>query len=99
MALALSNREEDTIYIPSDVLIASSDFFKASLSSRWSSQRKTATAVENAEHTPAIHSYGLTLDRQGGAYTLIRGVSSCIFKLAACGTNSHIEPARCRFDV
>lgn len=92
VVLALSTRQEDMIRIPSAVLIASSDFFKTSLSGRWRAQGSCGSVGDNGGQNPATHCYGLTLDREAGVYTLIRGVSQYTPKLASA-TNLHVDPA------
>lgn len=92
VVLALSTRQEDMIRIPSAVLIASSDFFKTSLSGRWRSQDNCSSVRENGGQSPTTHRYGLTLDREAGVYTLIRGVSQYTPKLGSA-TNLHLDLA------
>lgn len=76
VTLALSHHGEDVIQISSDNLKASSDYFKAGLSARWTSQNPDRPTLDNAGEMVRTHRYGLTLDSQRDGYTLVRGVSS-----------------------
>ena len=77
VTLALSHHEEDMIQISSDLLKATSDYFKTGLSSRWISQRPKVMTVDEAEDIPTTQSYRLTMDSQRDGYTLVRGV--CLY--------------------
>lgn len=79
VTLALSQHEEDVIQISSDILKASSGYFKAGLSGRWTSQDSSSLNFQR---------YGLTLDSQRDGYTLVRGVSLYNLKLGLCLTET-----------
>lgn len=76
VTLVLSHHEEDVIQISSEILKASSDYFKAGLSGRWTSQDSNRSILGNAEQMARTQRYGLTMDSQRDGYTLVRGVSS-----------------------